>query len=337
MIKEAIAKLVLCRDLTQKETSGAFEEIMQGKACPEQISAFITALRIKGESVDEITAAAKVMRQFATKINVAGCVVDTCGTGGSGANTFNISTTSAFVVAGCEIKVAKHGNRHISSSCGSADVLEQLGVNLNLNPEQTQKCIEEIGIGFLFAPLYHSAMKYAAGVRKAIGIRTIFNILGPLSNPANATCQVLGVYDRSLTKIMACVLKNLGLKRAFVVYGLEGVDEISISAETQVSELKNKKIKTYMISPQDHGFKRADLEKIKGGSVVYNAKSVLGVLKGEKGPKRDVVLLNAAYAIYAAGGAKSIKEAIKSAQRSIDTGAALQKLNSLVKFSNQHI
>ena len=346
MIKEAIKKITEKKDLTEAEMAQVFEERMGGSAEATQISAFITGLRFKGETVDEITAAAKVMRKFATKINARSSVdidrddinvdeetiVDTCGTGGSGTNTFNISTTVAFVVAGCGIKVAKHGNRAASSSCGSADVLEELGVDLKLTPEQVEQCINKIGIGFMFAPLFHSAMKYAMPVRKAIGIRTIFNILGPLSNPANATCQVLGVYDRSLTKVMAQVLGNLGLRRAFVVYGLDTLDEISITGPTQVSELKNKKVRTYIITPQKYGFRKAHLKDIAGGNVKGNAKAVRLVLEGAKGPKRDVVLLNAAYAIYAASAAKSIKEAIKKAKESIDSRVALKKLNQLRKF-----
>ena len=335
MIKETISKIAEKKDLTQAEMAQAFEEIMSGAAEPAQISAFITGLRLKGETVDEITAAAKVMRKFATKINVEGTVVDTCGTGGSGKSTFNISTTVAFVVAGCGIKVAKHGNRAASSRCGSADVLEQLGVNLTLSPEQVEECTKTVGIGFLFAPLFHSAMKYAVPVRKAIGIRTIFNIIGPLSNPASASYQILGVYDKNLTKVMAKVLGNLGVKRAFVVHGLEGLDEISISGPTQVAELKNKKVKTYTITPQKYGFKRASLETIKGGSLEENAGAALSVLEGKKGPKRDVVLLNAGYAIYAASGAKTVKEAIKKAEACIDSGAALEKLNQLKRFSNR--
>ncbi len=349
MIKEAIIKIAEKENLTQAEMTQAFEEIMSGVAEPAQISAFITGLRLKGETVDEITAGAKVMRKFATKIDVRGSVdidrdeinieeetiVDTCGTGGSGTNTFNISTTVSFVVAGCGIKVAKHGNRSASSRCGSADVLEEMGINLNLAPEQVEKCTKTIGIGFMFAPLFHSAMKYAVPVRKAIGIRTIFNILGPLSNPANATCQVLGVYDKNLTKVMAQVLNNLGVKRAFVVHGLDTLDEISITGPTQISELKDKRVRTYIITPEKYGFKRTSLEDIKGGNAQENARAVLLVLEGEKGPKRDVILLNAGYAIYAADKAKTIKGAIKRAEESIDSGAALEKLNQLKEFSRK--
>lgn len=341
MIKQAISKIVDGKNLTQAEMTKAFGEIMNGQAEPAQISAFITALRIKGETVDEITAAARVMRKFATTIDIktskSDIIVDTCGTGGSGKNTFNISTTVAFVVAGCGIKVAKHGNRSASSQCGSADVLEGLGVNLKLSPQQVEECAKSIGIGFLFAPLFHSAMKYAVPVRKAIRIRTIFNILGPLSNPANATSQILGVYDKKLTTIMAKVLGNLGVKRAFVVHGLDGLDEISIAAPTQISELKNKKVKTYVIMPRKYSIKKAPLKAIKGGNAQENAQAVLSVLKGRKGPKQNTVLLNAAYAIYASGIARTIKEAIQKAQESIDSGAALKKLEQLKEFSNKYI
>ena len=350
MIREAIIKLAEKKDLTHAEMSFAFEEIMGGLAEPVQISAFITALRLKGETVDEITDAAKVMRKFATKIDVRKSVdidrdeinleeetiVDTCGTGGSGTNTFNISTTVAFVVAGCGIKVAKHGNRSASSQCGSADVLEELGVNLSLTPEQVRDCVKAIDIGFLYAPLFHGAMKYAAPIRKAIGIRTIFNILGPLANPAGATCQVLGVYDKNLTRTIAEVLNNLGTKRAFVVCGYDTLDEISITGPTLVSELKNKKVKTYTITPRKYGFKKACLEDIAGGNAKENAGIILSVLEGKKGPRRDVVLLNAAFAIYAASAAGDIKDAIQKASYAIDSGAALKKLNQLKEFSNGH-
>lgn len=348
MMKEAIIKVAEGKDLTGPEMEETFSEIMNGMAEPVQISAFITALRMKGETVQEITAAAKVMRKFATTVDVRGSVdidrdeinveeetiLDTCGTGGSGTNTFNISTTVALVVAGCGVKVAKHGNRSASSRCGSADVLEKLGVNLNLSPKEVEECTRRIGIGFMFAPLFHSAMKYAVGVRKVIGIRTIFNILGPLANPANATCQVLGVYDRNLTGVMAEVLGNLGVKRAFVVYGLDTLDEVSITGPTQVSELKNKRVRTYKITPERFGLKRARLEDIKGGDAEANARIVISVLEGEKGPRRDVVLFNAAYALVAAEKTRDVKAGIRLAEASIDSGAAMEKLQQLKAFTN---
>ncbi len=347
MIKEAIGKVVEHKALTAVEMDAAFSEIMSGIAAPSQIAAFITGLRMKGETVTEITAAATVMRRFARTIDIQGgldidrsdiniereVILDTCGTGGSGTNTFNISTTVAFVVAGCGIKIAKHGNRSVSSACGSADVLEALGINLDIAPSRVEECIKRIGIGFMYAPLFHKAMKHAAGVRKAIGIRTIFNILGPLSNPANATCQVLGVYSRELTEVMAKVLCKLGLKKAFVVYGLDTLDEISVTGPTQISELKGNKVKTYQVRPEQFGFKRMPLKSIAGGDAAKNSRIVLSVLKGAKGAKRDVVLINAAYGLIAAGKAVNVKEALKMAEYSIDSGMALNKLNQLQAFT----
>jgi anthranilate phosphoribosyltransferase len=276
MIKQAILKVAEGRDLGADEMVEVFTEIMSGSAEPSQIASFITALRCKGETIDEITAAARVMRKFASHVDIDSSIdidrdeinieketiLDTCGTGGTGTNTFNISTTVAFVVAGCGIRVAKHGNRAASSACGSADVLEALGVALDLSPARVKDSIESIGIGFMYAPVFHKAMKYAVPVRKAIGIRTIFNILGPLANPANANCQVLGVYDKALTPVMANVLNNLGLKRAFVVHGLDTLDEISITGPTQISEVKEKKVRTYRIVPERFGLKRATLKDI---------------------------------------------------------------------------
>ena len=338
MIRQAIKIVSEGKDLSSTQTQKAFSAIMNGAAEPVQISAFITALRMKGEAIEEITAAAKVMRKFASTINVRSGkepVLDTCGTGGSGANTFNISTIVGLIASGCGVKVAKHGNRSASSHCGSADLLEELGVNINLSPKEVERCIKKVGIGYMFAPLFHSAMKYAVPVRKAIGIRTIFNILGPLSNPANATCQLLGVFDKSLTVVMARALGNLGVKRAFVVHGLERLDEISITGSTQVSELNNKEVRTYIITPERHGFKRAKLKDIKGGNAVKNARITLSILNGEKGPRRDVVLLNAAYALVAAGKAKDVSSGVKLAQESIDSSAALGKLNQLRSFKKK--
>jgi len=338
MIKEAIRKIVEKKDLTAYEMRSAFSEIMSGNAEPAQISAFITGLRMKGETIDEISEAAKVMRRFASSIDVrdkSEPILDTCGTGGSGKDLFNISTASAFVVAGCGVKVAKHGNRSASSKCGSADLLEGLGVNIGLLPKDVEKCIKKIGIGFMFAPVFHSAMKHAVPVRKALGIRTIFNILGPLSNPANATCQVLGVFDKELTPIMAKALANIGVRRAFVVSGLEGLDEISISGQTQISELKNKRVRTYKISPSRFGIKKASIQSLKGGNVKKNVKMVLSVLKGKIGPERDAVLLNAAYGLLASGAVRSPKEGISLASDSIKTKSALIKLEQLKEFSNR--
>jgi anthranilate phosphoribosyltransferase len=346
MIKQAILKVAEGRDLGADEMVEVFTEIMSGSAEPSQIASFITALRCKGETIDEITAAARVMRKFASHVDIDSSIdidrdeinieketiLDTCGTGGTGTNTFNISTTVAFVVAGCGIRVAKHGNRAASSACGSADVLEALGVALDLSPARVKDSIESIGIGFMYAPVFHKAMKYAVPVRKAIGIRTIFNILGPLANPANANCQVLGVYDKALTPVMANVLNNLGLKRAFVVHGLDTLDEISITGPTQISEVKEKKVRTYRIVPERFGLKRATLKDIAGGDAAENAKIVLSVLKGDKGPCRDIVMLNAAYAILAAGKAGDIQHALLMAGDSIDSNNAMKKLEQLKGF-----
>ena len=349
MIREAIEKVAKRKDLTESEMRGAFKEIMSGGATQAQIGAFVTALRMKGETVEEITAAARVMREMSAHISAGRSTVgidrddinideetilDTCGTGGSGTNTFNISTTVAFVVAGCGLKVAKHGNRSASGAVGSADVLEALGVKLDVGPDMVQRCILEIGIGFLYAPLFHNAMKYALEPRKEIGIRTIFNILGPLTNPANATSQVLGVYDPSLTEVMAGVLKNLGSKRAFVVYGMDALDEITITGKTKVSELKGGRIRSYYITPEKFGIKRASLDDIKGGDAKKNAGVVISVLKGERSPRRDIVLLNSAAALVSGFKAKDMKSAIKLAAESIDSGRAMEKLLKLIELTN---
>lgn len=333
MIKETIEKLVNKIDLQEDEMRLAFEEIMTGNATAAQIAAFVTALRLKGETISEITGAARVIREKAVKVHVEGSLVDTCGTGGSHLNTFNISTTAAFVVAGCGLKVAKHGNRGASSQCGSADVLEALGLNLDMGPDMVERSIREIGIGFMYAPLFHTAMKYAIGPRREIGIRTVFNILGPLSNPAGATSQVLGVYDANLTEVMAGVLQNLGTERAFIVHGMDGLDEVTITGKTKVTELKDGKIRTYYISPAEFGLKKASLEDLKGGDAKYNADIVLSVLKGERGPKRDVVILNASVALAAGFKASSSKEGIRLAEESIDSGKALDKLSKLIEFT----
>ena len=350
MIREAIEKLVKRIDLSEAEMRHAFGEIMSGNASNAQIGAFVTALRMKGETVSEIASAASVMREKSVRIDVGKklvdidrddinvdeeTIIDTCGTGGGPTNTFNISTTVAFVVAGCGVKVAKHGNRSASSRCGSADVLEELGVKLDVSPDMVQRCILEIGIGFMYAPLYHSAMKYAVTPRKEIGIRTIFNILGPLANPAGAASQVLGVYDASLTDIMANVLKRLGSKRAFVVHGLDTLDELTITGKTRVTELKGGKIRTYYVTPGKFGLKRASLDDISGGDAKENAKIVMSVLKGERGPRRDVVLMNASAALVAAGKAKDFKAGVKLAAESIDSGRAAEKLLKLIEITNR--
>jgi anthranilate phosphoribosyltransferase len=348
MLKEAIYKVISRQDLTEAEMVRAMEVIMGGEATEAQIGAFITALRMKGETVAEITAAAKVMRAKATRIPLGNnlvdldrdeinvdweTIVDTCGTGGDATSTFNVSTTTAFVVAGAGMRVAKHGNRAVSSRCGSADVIEALGINLNLTPEQVAQCINEVGIGFLFAPQLHGAMRFAIGPRREIGIRTIFNVLGPLTNPAGANVQVLGVYDPNLTEPLAQVLGNLGTKSAFVVYGEGSFDEISIVGPTRVSQLKGGKVRTYSIAPEDFGMKRGTLADIKGGDVFENARIVRRVLAGEGGPRGDMVALNAAAVFIAGGLAADFSGGIRLARETMQTGKALAKLEALVHKS----
>lgn len=350
MIKTAIQKVVDGQDLSEEEMEATMDVIMSGQATPAQIGSFITALRLKGETIEEITGAARVMREKATKIAVdkslvsidrddinldKETIVDTCGTGGDGTNTFNVSTTTAFVVAGCGLRVAKHGNRSVSSQCGSADVIESLGVKLDVSPKVVEECLNQVGIGFLFAPALHGAMKYAIGPRKEIGIRSIFNILGPLTNPAGANVQVLGVYDKYLTPILAEVLNRLGSRSAFVVYGEDGLDEVSITGRTFVSELKNGKVSNYSIEPEDFGLSRASISEIKGGDAETNRQIVLDVLQGEPGAPRDIVLLNAAAALVAAGMAGDFHEGIKQAAEAIDSGQAMKKLAALIEITNR--
>jgi anthranilate phosphoribosyltransferase len=349
MIQEAIVKVVNQKDLSQTEMETVMNEIMSGEATPAQIGAFVTALRMKGETVDEIVGAARVMREKATRIQVidtalsldrdeinidAETILDTCGTGGDGTNTFNVSTATAFVAAGGGVKVAKHGNRAVSSQCGSADVLENLGVKLDISPQDVERCIREIGIGFLFAPLFHGAMKYAAGPRREIGLRTLFNILGPLTNPAGATAQVLGVYSPDLTEKMARVLGKLGSKEAFVVCGEGTFDEISICSPTRISHLQQGQVRTFDFSPEEVGLTRAAPEAIRGGNASQNALIIRDILGGEKGPKRDMVLLNAAAAFVAAGLDSDLKRGIERAREAIDSGRAKDKLAQLIAFTN---
>jgi anthranilate phosphoribosyltransferase len=335
MIKEAIARVVANEDLRDSEMMEAMEEVMEGKATSAQIAAFITGLRMKGETVEEVTGAARIMRQKATRIDArSAIIVDTCGTGGDGMNTFNISTTTAFVVAAAGITVAKHGNRAVSSGCGSADVLEALGVNISPGPEIVEECIQQIGIGFLFAPRLHGAMKYALGPRREIGVRTIFNMLGPLTNPAGATSQLLGVYDRRLTEMFADVLKNLGTKRAFVVHGFDGLDEATVTGETRVSELKKGRITTYNINPIDIFGETYRGEELVGGDASVNAQITKDVLAGKDGACRKVVLLNAALAIMAGEKAENIREGIAIAEECIDNGTAIKKLQALIELTN---
>ncbi|MCC6501528.1 MAG: anthranilate phosphoribosyltransferase [Deltaproteobacteria bacterium] len=335
MMKEAIAKLVKSIDLTEAEMTDVMNEVMTGGASPAQIGSLLTALRMKGETVDEITGAAKVMREKATKVDAPEGVVDTCGTGGDNSMTFNISTAAAFVTSGAGLVIAKHGNRSVSSKSGSADVLRALGVNIEAEVSRVEECIKDAGIGFLFAPMLHGAMKYAAPVRREIGIRSIFNILGPLTNPAGAKRQVIGVYDSSLTDSLAKVLNNLGSERAFIVRGEDGLDEITLADETRVTELNAGSIRTYHIKPEDFGFERCSPEDLLGGGPDENAEIIMGVLEGKKGPARDIVILNAAAAITAGGLASIIEEGIAIAHGAIDSGLALEKLERLKEITNR--
>lgn len=335
MIKRAIIKAVAGENMQESEMMEVMNEIMEGKATPAQIASFITALRIKGETVDEVTGAARCMKQKATRIDArSSIIVDTCGTGGDGMKTFNISTTAAFVVAAAGLVVAKHGNRAVSSGCGSADVLEALGVNISAPPEIVEECIHQIGIGFLFAPLLHGAMKYAIGPRREIGIRTIFNMLGPLTNPAGATSQLIGVYNPQLTEMFAGVLKNLGTKRAFVVYGSDGLDEATVTGETRVTELKDGLITTYNIDPVDFFGDTFPGEELLGGDASLNAQITKNVLTGKSGASRNIVVLNAALSIMAGEKAKTLKDGIMIAEECIDSGAAIKKLRLLIELSN---
>ena len=335
MIREAIDRAVGRVDLPEEEMMAAMEEIMNGDATPAQIGSLITALRMKGETVEEVTGAARIMRQKAARVNAcARTVVDTCGTGGDKLGTFNISTATAFVVAAAGIVVAKHGNRAVSSGCGSADVLEALGVNISVDQEIVEECLQQIGIGFLFAPKLHGAMKYAIGPRREIGIRTIFNMLGPLTNPAGATAQLLGVYDPKLTEMFADVLKNMGTKRAFVVHGADGLVEVTVTGETRVAELNDGIVRTYNIHPKDYIGKTYPLRDLRGGDPAENARILGGVLSGKPGACRDVVLLNAALAIVAGEKAADIREGLRVAAECIDSGAAVKKLQALIEMSN---
>lgn len=335
IIQEALGKIIDGADLTETEMISVMNQIMEGGVEDSQLAAFLTALSEKGESVGEIVGAARVMRQKAKSMNVsAKNIVDTCGTGGDGGNTFNISTASAFVVAGAGITVAKHGNRAVSSRSGSADVLKCLGVNIDADKAVVEKCVEQVGMGFLFAPLMHGAMKHAAPVRKKLGFRTIFNLLGPLTNPANAHAQVIGVFSLKWVAPVARVLKDLGCRHAFVVHGEDGLDEISLMDKTHVAELSNGDIREYSISPEDFDLERCSPEQVKGGSPEENAEIIKAVLEGEAGPKMDIVLLNASAAICAGGLAGSIKEGLEIARQSISSGAAKNKLQELCKVSH---
>lgn len=335
-IREAIAKLVDRTSLSEDEMHAVMDQIMTGQATPAQVAAFLTALRMKGESVEEITGAARVLRDKAHRVKVqADLVLDTCGTGGDQSGTFNISTTAAFVVAGAGVTVAKHGNRSVSSRSGSADVLAALGVKIDAPKERVEECLKEIGIGFLFAPLLHEAMKHAAGPRREIGVRTIFNLLGPLCNPAGATHQLIGLYDGGLTATIAAVLQKLGSTRAMVVHGIDGLDEISLSGPTQIAELSNGRIRNYTLTPEELGFKRCRLEEVSGGAPEQCAAVVWQVLQGDRGAPRDIVLLNGGAALYVAGRAESVAAGIPLAAESIDSGKAREKLERLVALTNR--
>lgn len=334
MLKEFIKKASAGKNLTIEESASAMDEIMSGRATPAQIAAFLVAMAMKGETIDEITGCASIMREKVTRLNPRRRpLIDTCGTGGDGANTFNISTCAAFTVAGASVGVAKHGNRGVSSKCGSADVLQELGVHIEAEMAAVERCIDETGLGFMYAPLYHGAMKHAIGPRREIGIRTVFNILGPLANPAFAEAQVIGVYNSALVEPLAHVLNNLGTHHSFVVSGLDGLDEVTTSATSLVAETKNGHVRMYEFDPAEVGLERSRREDLLGGDPVTNAKIIEQVLEGKRGPRRDIVILNAAFALMAADQAQTVSEGIEVASRSIDSGAALEKLRLLREVS----
>jgi anthranilate phosphoribosyltransferase len=337
MFKDHLATIISKTNLSESQMAEMMTEIFEGKATDAQVGAMMGALATKGETFEELAGAARAMRKMAHRIQVAATpVVDTCGTGGDGLKTFNISTTTAFVVAGCGVTVAKHGNRSVSSQCGSADVLECLGVKLDTDPEVVEEAVQSIGIGFLFAPLYHSAMRHAAKARMEVGLRSIFNMLGPLTNPAGANCQLLGVFAAHLTEMFAEALRLLGTRSAFVVHGHDGLDEISVCAPTRVSQLENDMIRTYDIYPEQYFGQLAAPESMAGGGPEENAAITRSILDGEKGPKRDVVLLNSAAALVACQKAADLKAGIALAEAAIDQGQALHKLDNLVAFTREN-
>ncbi len=335
MIQQSINTLIKSQDLSLDMAMSVMDEIMSGKATNSQIASFITAMRMKGESIDEITGCAKVMREYGTKLNHESDVLEIVGTGGDEAYTFNISTISSFIIAAAGIPVAKHGNRSVSSKCGSADVLEALGVKIDISVEKSEKILKEIGICFMYAIKYHSSMKYAAPVRKELGVRTIFNILGPLVSPAGANIQLLGVYDENLVEPLARVLANLGVKRAMVVYGQDGLDEITLSTKSTVCEVNDGNINSFFLDPKQFGFEYCKKEDLVGGDPIENAEIARKILSGEKGPKRDVVLLNSAVCIYMANDNVTMKECVKIAANIIDSGKAMEKLNRFIQLSNE--
>ena len=335
MIKEAIGNLVSGNSLTMEEASSVMEEIMDGTATQAQLGAFLVALKLKGETADEVAGLASVMRSRSNRVSLTGPVIDIVGTGGDGSNTFNISTTAAFVMAGAGLKVAKHGNRAMSSRCGSADVLEALGVRIELTPDQVRQCVDSVGIGFMFAQAFHPAMKYAAAPRREIGVRTVFNILGPLTNPAGAEYQVIGVPSPELGDKIAAALCRLGIKRALVVHGLNGIDELSISGQSMTWEINDGQVTSArrQLKPEDLGLNSAAGSSVLGGTPQENASITRSVLCGERSSRRDVVLLNAAAGIYISGMVKSLPDAVDTAALSIDSGKAAGKLDQLVLFS----
>jgi anthranilate phosphoribosyltransferase len=347
IIVEAVRALVERRDLSRLEAAAAMEAIMSGQATHAQVAAFLTALRMKGETVDELVGFAEVMRLKVARVRTRGEVaagltgtdremlIDTCGTGGDASGTFNVSTATAFVVAGAGLKVAKHGNRSVSSLCGSADVVETLGVNLDLPPQKVAECVDQVGIGFLYAPLLHTAMKHVMPARREMGIRTVFNMLGPLTNPAGANAQVIGVYAGSLVEPLARVLAELGTIRAFVVHGADGLDEISTTGESALAEVREGVVRTGLVRPEDFGVSRASIADLTGGDREDNARFIRAILDGEPGPKRDIVVVNAAAALVAGAKARDFKEGAQVAAHSIDSGAAAGKLRALVELSQR--
>ena len=347
IITEAVRALVERRDLSRIEAAAAMEAIMSGAATNAQIAAFLTALRMKGETIEELIGFAQVMRQKVVRIRTRAdevaaltgtdreMLIDTCGTGGDATGTFNVSTATAFVVAGAGLKVAKHGNRSVSSLCGSADVVETLGISLELPPDKVTRCLDEVGIGFLYAPLLHTAMKHVMPARREMGVRTVFNMLGPLTNPAAANAQIIGVYAASLTEPLARVLAELGTVRAFVVHGADNLDEISNTGESRVSEVREGAVRTYVVRPEDFGMARASIKDLAGGDREQNAEIIRAVLGGEPGPRRDIVLMNAAAALVAGARARDLKDGVAVAAQSIDSGGARGKLDALVTLSRR--
>ena len=330
-MQKFIKKIIEGQDLSLEEAQDAMRMIIRGEATQAQIGSYISALRMKGESIEEITASARVLRECCARLAVRGDIMDIVGTGGDCTNTFNVSTVSSFVVAASGIRVAKHGNRSVSSKCGSADLLEALGVVLDILPEQNQRVLEEVGMCFMFAPTYHSAMKRVAGPRKELGFRTLFNILGPLSSPAYANLQVLGVYDESLVEPMAQVLSNLGLKHAMVVHGHDGVDEVSLTTSTTVCEVRGENINSFFIHPKMLGLNTCALKDLAGGDAKANKEIALDILNGKKGPKRDMVLINSALSLYTASSNSTLRQCVKLAEEIIDSGKALEKLKHFVE------